>query len=538
MIIWKQVRRLFILLLGCLLLTGCSGQAGPEQVLWVVTEKSSADGMNLQAEDVAQQIEAEYPGWTVQLEILPTESDERELRLRRLRPEIMSGNGPDVYLLPTGKEIPNYKGDARETISIEPLFSDVWQAMYSGVFADISQLYDNDDDLGKDALNQDVMDGVLLDGKRYVLPIRYDIPVLYTCPDLCRQYGLNEDVFEADILTVIDALFSAGKEAGIGLQLPEELEAFGQLMDYTKGNVTITTEEIQQYLSLYQQREVLFQEKTQTAMGEWEYQRRTFWLIPGHDISDILTDDAFRNTISYPNIYPKIEDFDHEWLNSLTMYTAQDVHWLNYALPVYTGWLSGILDTLGVTVLTQQSVEVYPLQTVDGAVQAKITYFGAVGSSSQHPEIGYAFLQKILSEDFQWELTRPRVNKEGAWWTWEKETQGQCLLECSLPVRTKGCVPGLWDNLQYRAKRSYFSNIASTVRRCTLVQQTFLTNEDVPELFWSIDQVYFPVNLPEGQEFSTYIEQIQENTTMLTETDLANFAQEIYQNLWWHLAEG
>lgn len=527
-----------VLLLLLLSLTGCSVQEEPEQVLWVVTEKSSADGMNLQAEDVASQIEAEYPGWTVRLEILPTESDERELRLRRLRTEIMSGNGPDVYLLPTGKEIPNYKGDARETISIEPLFSDVWQAMYSGVFADISQLYDNDSNLGKDALNQNVMDGVLLDGKRYVLPVRYDVPVVYTRPDLCRQYGLEEDVFESDLLTMIDAVLSAGGEAGIGLQLPEDLQAFGQLMDYAKGNVTITTEQIQQYLSLYQQRESLFQEQTQSFLDEWEHYRRNFLRIPGHDISDILTDGAFRSTIAYPYIQPKIEEFSHEWLNSLHMYISQDIHWSSCDLPLYTGWLSDILDTLGVTSITQQAVEVYPIQTVDGAVQAKITYFGAVGSSSQHSEIGYAFLQKILSEELQWERTRPRANKEGEFWTWEAGIQGQCLLECSLPVRTKGCVPDLWDNQQYRVKHEYFHNVATAVRRDAKIRQTFLTDADAPQLFWQIDRVYFPVNLPQEQEFCTYIEQIQENVTTLTETDLANFAQEIYQNLWWHLAEG
>ena len=61
--------------------------------------------MNLQAEMIAERMEKEYPGLSVRLDILPTDPQEREITLKQLRTKIMSGNGPDVYLLPTGNQL-------------------------------------------------------------------------------------------------------------------------------------------------------------------------------------------------------------------------------------------------------------------------------------------------------------------------------------------------------------------------------------------------------------------------------------------------
>lgn len=92
------MKKIVAILLVVLCLTGCNGQEESEKVLWVVTEKSNSDGMNLQAEIIAERMEEAYPGLTVNLEILPADEAERELRLNHLRVEIMSGNGPDIFL--------------------------------------------------------------------------------------------------------------------------------------------------------------------------------------------------------------------------------------------------------------------------------------------------------------------------------------------------------------------------------------------------------------------------------------------------------
>lgn len=80
-------KTLALTLLVCLLaLTGCSrnpsGQEKDAAVLWVVTEQSCSDGMNLQAKIIAERMEEAYDNLTIQLDILPTDAQEREIELK------------------------------------------------------------------------------------------------------------------------------------------------------------------------------------------------------------------------------------------------------------------------------------------------------------------------------------------------------------------------------------------------------------------------------------------------------------------------
>lgn len=130
----RRGKRTFLGILAILLciLSGCGslGAAGAREQtsLWVLTEQSTRDGMNLQAEIIAERMEKENPGLTVQLDILPTDPQEREIRLKRLRTKIMAGDGPDVYLLPTGNRLLLDDDDERaanistSALAVEPLF--------------------------------------------------------------------------------------------------------------------------------------------------------------------------------------------------------------------------------------------------------------------------------------------------------------------------------------------------------------------------------------------------------------------------------
>ena len=126
-------------------------------------EDSTRDGYHLQAELVAEQMRQTHEGLTIELEILPIEETEREVRLKQLHTQIMSGNGPDVYLLPTGNTVTLKHGNGLSqdlSIQVQPLLYDVIQAMRSGIFADISAYYDADDALGTASLQTAVMDAV------------------------------------------------------------------------------------------------------------------------------------------------------------------------------------------------------------------------------------------------------------------------------------------------------------------------------------------------------------------------------------------
>ena len=112
------------------------------------------------------------------MDYLPTNEQERAVYLQQLRTEILQGGGPDCYLLSTDNTLILDEPEQYTYVEVEPLFADVGPAMRNGLFYDISLLYDANDSFGKDGLNSRIMDAGMVDGKRYVLPLRYDMPVI------------------------------------------------------------------------------------------------------------------------------------------------------------------------------------------------------------------------------------------------------------------------------------------------------------------------------------------------------------------------
>ena len=119
---------------------GTSDNIDDPNVLRSITEHSAESTINDLVKDLIDEYEGLHEGITIELEILPKDGEEREVRLDSLRTEIMSGNGPDLFLLPS-------PGFENRTTGV--VFPDVTQSMYNGMFADISALYDADTDLNK-----------------------------------------------------------------------------------------------------------------------------------------------------------------------------------------------------------------------------------------------------------------------------------------------------------------------------------------------------------------------------------------------------
>ena len=256
------MKRTLCCLLAAIMLTGLCGCAQKQvetKKLWVVTEVSCSDGMNYQAEMIARRMEQANPGLTVELEILPTDPQEREARLTQLRTKIMSGAGPDVYLLPTGGTLTTdyvneYHHRVTQTTQVEPLFLDVTQAMRSGQFLDIGAYYESDDDLNTAALKREIMDAGTVHSRRYVLPLRFNIPVMFTDKDLWERFGLSEALLESDGLTLSRTLMeNAGDDYIVtGLRLPADLSLLSQPFDYGTETLQITQQTIADYMRLYQ----------------------------------------------------------------------------------------------------------------------------------------------------------------------------------------------------------------------------------------------------------------------------------------------
>lgn len=89
--------------------------------------------------------------------------DETAAFFTQLRTEIMSGQGPDLFLLPSDNA---------------GLFPDVYKSMQAGVFLDLAPLLG--DALTNPNLNQTVLAAGEWKNKQYLVPLSYQVPVLLT----------------------------------------------------------------------------------------------------------------------------------------------------------------------------------------------------------------------------------------------------------------------------------------------------------------------------------------------------------------------
>ena len=534
---WNKVRKkkILCLLLCILLLYGCNqiNDTSAETVtLWVVTEVSKTDGMNYQAEMIAEQFEKEHENVSVKLEILPTEEEERERYLKQLRTKIMAGKGPDVYLLPTGNtlttDLPSNSSQKRETLeySIVPLFSDVAQAMYNGIFADISQYYNEDTELQIETLNQDVMNAGVIDGERYVLPIRYDMPVLLT--DSKANETITDDGIESLVKTALD---ENNLMMAIGLRMPADASLLPTLFDYKKGEILITKQEIADYMRMYQAWYVMAAIPSQNLVTQFEdnYYKA---LVESGEVPG-LTEDQIRE------MFPI--DFSLESYVSLMDHINLGSHWSENGFPLYSSSLSGALYQAAISKVTGKELEAHPLRTMDGSVVAEITYYGAVGSGTQNPELAYSFLREFLTEEYQWDILRPQTDRsEDTLFYLANEIQNDGLVEDSWPVRTKGATQYLWKNLQYQLYEdsSSFYRESRKLHKSLKGKNTVLTDQDMLFLNDAIAEVRFPINQEYEETLEYALSLLNNKDGTPTDVDIDDLAETVYQNLWWYLAEG
>lgn len=294
-----------------------------------------------------------------QIETLPCDTEEREPVLQRMRTEIMAGKGPDIFLLPTA----TISGDLNSSIAfLEPLFQDVEQSMHGGKFLDISPYYDADTKLDKAGLNQAVMDGGCVGDARYVLPLRYTVPVVMVHTPSLEKRGIGISALSSTMESFFSTLVAHGN-GSISPQFQNTFFcAFPEIYDYEKEKVVLDTERMTDFLTAYRDYVAL------SASCE---------VFPPADLM----------TIS-----------------------------VNEETPI-------LLDNLGQTVmdlavlskLNGEKTQVLPLNTSDGTLAASVTYWGAIGASCEHPQEAYDFLSQFLSPEFQKRLNALGLSEYPGW---------------------------------------------------------------------------------------------------------------------------
>lgn len=496
------MKRLFALLLCLLLLTGC-GQDGDEQrELWLVMEDTD-DAMGQQIEVVVERFRELHPDVDVRLDVLPGGEETRAGYLQRIRSEVMSGGGPDVYILPTAPVAPP-AGEESSTPYLEPLYSDVVQQMYNGIFTDISEYYNADTDLGKEALVTAVMDAGVMDGCRYVLPLRYDFDVLLVNVDAVEELGIDMDVFEGGIDELYDlALEREDELIAHAVNVKPSHCLLADFIDYQKGNVLLDTQEVAELMTVSREVTVLENAESRTEEGHWIGGR---WVV---------FEDA------YEGYYCDISSY-------ITRGKSERI-FTNAGYLLYRMELSDCIQAAAAIKQSGGNIAMCPVRAADGSLNAEITWYGAVGAGCDEPELAYELLRIFLSEEIQWEQYWPR--NAGLGTVEEKVAEGHI-------VRSVGSAEPFYENIRKRLQAAQDSDIKMkfyqyvSKREKFLVETFSIDDSDVPILSVQIDEARFPVVTAEGEVFSKYLTRFEAGE------DALSLAEEMKEELKWLLAEG
>ena len=112
-----------------------------------------------------------YPDVTVDVQVMG--QDEFEARIRA---EIPAGKGPDLLY--------DYGGS---------LIPDIYKAMAAGSFLDLGGYMETDTDFDRTDCVEGVLDGGLFQGKQFVVPVAYEMPILITTQEILDEEGIRAE---------------------------------------------------------------------------------------------------------------------------------------------------------------------------------------------------------------------------------------------------------------------------------------------------------------------------------------------------------
>lgn len=409
------------------------------EMFWIVTDESVG---KLMAEKIIDKFQAEHPEIQIKQQMLSSYD-----------PSMTEGNGPDVFLLPAAQ------------VSGEPLFADVNLAMRDGAFADISAYYDADTELDKEGLVTAIMDAGVVDGARYVLPLRYDMPVLYVDTYQLDDEGCTLEMLSGTIGELYDAvLASDNPKLAAAAAITDtamsssSLNFYPEIIDYDTREILVTAEEMLPLLQSVQKARAV----------------------------------EMTNKMRFKN--PPTDSFligrDMEYWNDVSCY-----------------YIGGMDDLLSYGIYTcayyAPGLTMLPVTAVDGSVVADVTYYGAVGAGSKNPELAYEFLRWFLTEEGQWQENEDVASSYIGW-----------------PVRAKGDIGVL--------ARKYIANHSDTMKMLADHYRWSISDhgiQELPILDVTIDRVQFSTNY-ELEFIEDIVDLLNDaETGALLDADIENLVQ-------------
>lgn len=203
----KALAALLILAFALFGLNGCGG-AEQENSLTVCilgaddgNNQRYSTNANLLTKELAEKIN-EYGNLQIEVVEIPVTrwpdgQEEQEAALKRMQVEIMSGKGPDLFILPGVSDFDE------NNLIVNPE-----KSMAAGLFADLTDLTRADPEWEK--LIAPVMDAGKYEDRQYLIPLRYYSPMLLVLKEELGKLGLNASTLTEST----DSFLSESADAG------------------------------------------------------------------------------------------------------------------------------------------------------------------------------------------------------------------------------------------------------------------------------------------------------------------------------------
>lgn len=302
----KMITAGFTAMLLLAICTGCQGkQVGQEEVLTICVDSQ----LEQAGQELVNTWEQINEGEKAELVIIPDNAEMAKTRIAELRTEIMSGGGPDVFLLKC------VDPDASEDCPV--LFSNPEKMMYSDVFLPLDEYVGDAQYMNVDAWNQTILESGRTEEGQLLLPVCYgygayafrtkDIEIMEKLP-----FSWDE------VISGEDKISTEGIAANFFLGF---YDVFGKLADYQNETLLLSEEDLLKRV----QEAIWFNKKGEEARNMGKFPEA----VSGNRVRDsflvdLENDQKQKHTIfAFPNI-------DGGVTANITLYTAVN---RNTALP-------------------------------------------------------------------------------------------------------------------------------------------------------------------------------------------------------------
>ena len=150
--------------------------------------------------DIASEMYNElYPNVELILDITTYDEMEWDDYYTKLSTEVMSGGGPDVFKLGGNQ--------------------DAYKMMKSGVFADLTPYFENDQAFDVSEYNENVLYGAQFQGKQYIVPVGYTIQTFTSTKEIIDETGFDVDKC-TNYYNTMEEVYRVSKENVLDAKLP------------------------------------------------------------------------------------------------------------------------------------------------------------------------------------------------------------------------------------------------------------------------------------------------------------------------------